>query len=177
MIYKCKNQPHQHRYFWTIVPRKTQYGKTSGVDERLFINLQQQSLYKERFYRILWHLWEKHLRQYFSSSWRSSDTLETLYPSLCHSCISLREDCVSSYVVSLIFPLHCLSNALCHLLLSLWLMLISSSSFTLLLSLWNRTSSPWESISLGLLSIFPVCLLNSSLILFLLMNQHPRLSP
>ena len=36
-----KNQTHQHIYFWTIVPGKTQCGKTGAVEEG-FINLQQQ---------------------------------------------------------------------------------------------------------------------------------------
>ena len=31
MIYKCKNQSHQHSCFWTIVPKKTQFRKISAT--------------------------------------------------------------------------------------------------------------------------------------------------
>ena len=45
--HKHKNQSHVHTYFWTIVPGKTQCGKTGATYEGFIIILHQMNLYKE----------------------------------------------------------------------------------------------------------------------------------
>jgi len=37
MKYKHKNQSHQHSYFWTIIPRKTQCRKIGAADKGLYL--------------------------------------------------------------------------------------------------------------------------------------------
>lgn len=78
-----KNQSHQHSYFWTIVPGKTQCGKTGATNEG-FINLQQQLLLQGM---ILQRNWNKTPETF---PLRPSNTLETLHPLLRHPCFTLR---------------------------------------------------------------------------------------
>lgn len=154
-----KNQSHR-RLFLDNCPGKTQCGKTGAADEG-FINLQQQLLFTRNDFT------EKLKKTPETFPLRPSNTLETLHPSA-SACVGS----ASLFLRCLLLPLH-------HLLLDHCLLLNPPSSSTLQLPLKSISSSlkikfPWD---IEYLSMYLQMTLKSSLILFLLMNRQPRLSP